>query len=79
MSAAPALSLAEQGTPIAGRSIWRDALEPYARADRGRSLFFVLVSVLPPFLPSSAGSTITRSITRRPGIWTAAAWGTFEP
>ena len=50
MSAAPAPSLAEQGTPIAGRSFWRDALEPYARADRSRGLSFVLTSVLPYFV-----------------------------
>jgi len=34
-------------TPTAGRAFWRDALEPYARADRGRSLRFLLSSVLP--------------------------------
>jgi acyl-lipid omega-6 desaturase (Delta-12 desaturase) len=30
-----------------GRSSWRDALEPYAQADRRRSLFFVVTSALP--------------------------------
>ena len=38
---------APQATPSAGRSFWRDALEPYARADRGRSLSFVVTSLLP--------------------------------
>jgi omega-6 fatty acid desaturase (delta-12 desaturase) len=38
---------AAHGELIAGRSSWRDTLEPYARADRGRSLLFVLTSVLP--------------------------------
>jgi len=47
---APAQSLAEPGSPSAGRSFWRDALEPYARADRGRSLSFALTSVLPYLL-----------------------------
>jgi omega-6 fatty acid desaturase (delta-12 desaturase) len=47
MRAAPAQLLAEQGTSLAGRFVWRDMLEPYARADRGRGLFFVLTSVLP--------------------------------
>jgi hypothetical protein len=35
------------GTPSVGRSFWRDTLAPYARADRRRSLSFVLTSVLP--------------------------------
>jgi omega-6 fatty acid desaturase (delta-12 desaturase) len=50
MTAAPAQLVAEQRTALAGRAFWRDTLEPYAHADRGRSLFFVLTSVLPYLL-----------------------------
>ena len=47
MSAASARSSASRDHSVAGGSPWRNALEPYARADRRRSLFFVLTSVLP--------------------------------
>jgi omega-6 fatty acid desaturase (delta-12 desaturase) len=38
---------AEQGMSSRGRAFWRDALEPYTRADRRRSLCCVLSSVVP--------------------------------
>ena len=47
MSAASVRSSASRDHSVAGGSPWRNALEPYARADRRRSLFFVLTSVLP--------------------------------
>lgn len=47
MTAASAQSSASRDHPAAGHSSWRDALEPYAHADRRRSLFFALTSVLP--------------------------------
>ena len=52
---APAAALREclppapSATPGGGRAFWRDALEPYTGADRGRSLRFLLSSVLPYF------------------------------
>jgi acyl-lipid omega-6 desaturase (Delta-12 desaturase) len=38
---------AEHGISGAGQAFWRDALEPYTRADRGRSLGCVLTSAVP--------------------------------
>jgi omega-6 fatty acid desaturase (delta-12 desaturase) len=38
---------AEQSTSGAGQAFWRRALEPYAKADRGRSLRCVMTSVVP--------------------------------
>jgi len=43
----PARSSPQRGPPGAGRAVWRDALEPYTRADRGRGQRFLLISVLP--------------------------------
>src|SRR5581483_11254432 len=39
--------LAEQRTASRGPAFWRDALEPYTKADRRRSLCCVLTSVVP--------------------------------
>ncbi|HET6868398.1 MAG TPA: fatty acid desaturase [Solirubrobacteraceae bacterium] len=41
---------ADDGTPTMGQAFWRDALEPYARADRGRSLACLLTSAVPYLL-----------------------------
>lgn len=42
--------LAEDGTPSVGHAFWRDALEPYTRADRRRSLVCLLTSAVPYLL-----------------------------
>ncbi|HEV3129966.1 MAG TPA: fatty acid desaturase [Solirubrobacteraceae bacterium] len=42
-------SSAEHATPSPGPALWRDALQPYTRADRGRSLRCLLTSALPYF------------------------------